>query len=1589
MYGDLSLNPEKEFEGISLLPAAAPKYSTTHLDDLSVKYDQALGDVSPGEVAIKNNILGGTQSRLQDLMYQKQSTQIALARIDIIQQIANASGTTPTPEVLNAVKGLSVEDMSSENLGTILEEAYSKQVINSQVEASPDEYDNSIIADPNGTNRLLDVSEWAAARNMTTANLLTDLQTKYDQVWPVEKGLAWLGDLVPFRAWAANNSHLQGEFVDAAGSGDRIQQMVSTLHTLGPAEYKVKLEALVKNMIDHREFALAFEFLNANLQYGSTDAGLANLFNAADVASVIPFGLIGKALKGGIKAVGVPARELEVMAKVAGREEVASRLVLSEALGEGRLPSTIPGGGAKNVERNFNGISRPQEMFVKNPMRASAAVINRLQTAALSRASKALELLGVNKIERAAPEVIQAAVKKTEEDMRSIFSDQNHHILDVRHIEADNYSNIHTVEIKLGQKDGTFFPSEAGAKLFAGKWVKLRTKDYTIEKEASGYSISIKRNVDESRVSNRDLEVETDSPAPDGLWNRIVKNVKGSLPNATVGRDVILDRSLRKDIAELQKNARLVATSSVEEANHIIKELTKPFGTLNANKAEFKEWNSFVKKNRDLVDPVRGKGITYETMAEFEDAWQSMYNRLPSEAQMDAFAAYKQIQDLDRTVRALDVYKQKAIIGIEKFDLNVFMGELGKGETFAAKHKALVEPLNFEGKEVQNLPRGHKQGFTVAIVDEKGVVQKKYSRFMDDTQWDNVTKLKEQGYKIVQPYEGSVKIGDNRYNFVMVKNVQRGRIQPDMSYGASTRTVNKYPWFIKQGRVSIESGNARYFGDTALANARDAEEANFIAAKLEEVRKLMKGKRDQIKQIMGNGPQFASRDVLRQAKKIFDENLPMWKFEDYLRHVREGKISLDVPVMPVRQGQRLTDVGFGQKTLKAEGHTVENFDDTNAFDLSRGVRGKFLGDVEETDMGTWGVENGNIFELTTDSVLDPFDSMRLSMGNMVDVNVINDYKIKSIRDFTDQFGKWLEGSDADFLSNGLDFIHQPKYVKGIPAEIEKQAEGVRKAILSMWQHSTYADRAVASVKEKIVRSLRTKIGDKGAEWVGEKVLSRIQRADQYLRGFAFHTKFAFNPKQLFLQAQSAVNVMAISPRAGTKAAMLFTPIMTGVYAHPKAFGKVAETMSRIAGVSKEDYIELVTMFKRSGYNRVGKSTAYAEDFAPPKVVRGVGSAILDAAPVFYNTGERVARTMAFAAAYLERKAMKGTTALNRADEAAILKRADTMTGNMSRASKAAYQDGYPAVATQFFGYQMRMMEQMLGLSGNLTRGERARLFGTMSVLYGVPVASGMTFGVVPVREWIKDWLATEKVDYKGTAMEPFIDGFASQLIEAVTGTDFNVEERYAPGGLTTFYDIIKGDAELSEMLYGASGGIVLDTIKASDPILKWTIASLDMNDLTSFPLTFEDIIAPFKEISVVNQAHKIYMAENLGSWVSKNQNKLTDVSMLEAWIGGTLGIDPERVSDAFNQNSAMSTKYEIQKKAMNDYVKWYKLAVQALRAGDRDKAAIYIGRSKGAVASGGLTMRQEVEAQQRAMHDEPWDEVVLDNFRQYEPIKGK
>src|SRR5690606_26718429 len=149
------------------------------------------------------------------------------------------------------------------------------------------------------------------------------------------------------------------------------------------------------------------------------------------------------------------------------------------------------------------------------------------------------------------------------------------------------------------------------------------------------------------------------------------------------------------------------------------------------------------------------------------------------------------------------------------------------------------------------------------------------------------------------------------------------------------------------------------------------------------------------------------------------------------------------------------------------------------------------------------------------------------------------------------------------------------------------------------------------------------------------------------------------------------------------------------------------------------------------------------------------------------------------------------------------------TANMTRESNAPWQKGCAAVLTQFWGYQARVMEQFIGKK--LTAAEKMRLFVGYSDAYGIPVAAGATAGCIPWRDIVIDQSLQMGFDVDDTALEPFVDGLASTFYEGIFGNELNIADRYGPGGIPTFYDILRGDAEISEFFLGASGSIGLET----------------------------------------------------------------------------------------------------------------------------------------------------------------------------------
>jgi hypothetical protein len=1531
--GAASIDPNRR---LSLFPETTLGNTPEYQEDLAAKYSISMGADSPGTDAMLASLREGNTSRYSELLSMRKGVELQNARNAVVQQIADSGNQTAFDT--EVVRGMSEADLSSPNLNSILEEEYARKIVELQASLVDDDNESmvdSIDANIDDTYEAIDRTQWQAARNFIASTILDGLKSKFNDTGLIEKGVAFAQQFVPFRSWASINTYNPSETSNAFFPGDSLEKKFAYISTLPPSEAKTVIENYVKRELETNNYFDAMTFVEGYLSYSETDKNWNNLWAGLDLAGVVPLGLFTKGIKGAAKAATVPLKDMERMAVSAGLPTEAAKASFTKSLMDGKLPSH----DIKNLgdaEKLTLSLSRPQELFNGGTLRAPGAQLAKLEQAAVARAGAAMRILTeVERVERNMVGEIAKGFEETQEFLVKNFVHANHGIVDVKkNLAEESIGNVYSVTLQIGRNDGSAFLNEKAA-LKASKLIGLKTNDYKVVELPNGsWVVEVSRYVDETSLGIRNVKIDTDNKLPDNVVTRFLGKF--------VGADNLLSKA--------QTTARGAAVHSSEHMGYFLEEFAKPF--TNMNKKQREDFENFLIGDRDFVKPSGTPGVNRKTVFEFEDAFYTRHNKLPTYDQIDAYTAFRQLYDLDYIVRDLDVLKQEAIMGLENFSFVV------KGEGDAKATKAL------KGKEVTDLPRGSKTPFRIAVIDDEGNVATGNSyntRYMNTKDWERLDGLKKDGYRIIQAFEGSTKIGDNYHSFVMVRNFKRD--QPglgNLKYEEGSRMVDKHPWYGKQARVNVDNGAAYYRGDKSLFNARSFDEAKEIAEKINVARLMVKNR---------------SKGV----KKYFEENLPLWTLKRFMQEVKKGNISLDVPVMVTKSGSRTIDSGKVMDDLRAEGANINAFYTENEFDLSNRITGKFLGERRDRNMKTYGTEKGTIFELQTDPFMSPLDTVRYSMSNMVDTHVIHDYRLKSVRDFTKQYADELDGTRADFDTNGMQYIFEPKYRTGADPNKVKSAESQRQAILSLFNNKTFVEKQVDMYKERVVRSVRKLVGDGPANWVEDKALPFASDGDTTMKAFAFHTKLGmFNPKQLFLQASSAVNILAIAPTHGARGAAAAWPLIMAMNSNRKFVRSVGEKLKGLTTFSPDEYEELVDAYRNSGFYHVGGDVAYLDNLKPPSLVKGKIRKILDAGTVPFKTGESIARTMAYATAYSERKkALKGAM-LGRSDRAWVLQRAKDLTGNMTRDSNAAYQKGYGAVATQFFGYQMRLMEQMLG--SKLTLAEKGRLFTGMSLMYGVPVAGAMLTGVIPIREWMKDWMAKEGIEYDNTLAEPFIDGFASNLLEAATGMDLNVAERYGPGGLTTFYDLLKGDAELTEILMGASGGVIGDTLMDAGGAIPFIWDAVGLRP-GAFQPALREVMDVFTNVSTVNSSEVLWKAINTGKWISQNENALTDISATEAVTAWFVGLQPERVSNAFNQIDAISSQRDMQNKVMKELVTEYRRGLQLLKDGFHSEAKVYFNRvlSRGYIEAG-LTVKQMVTVWNRAIDGRPLDDTVIQQY---------
>lgn len=1481
----------------------------------------ALGESSPGVPELSSSLSSGTSEQYRRLLADSERIQKVKAQNEVLQSILQADREMITPEIVSVVQGLSMQEMQEPDLGSIIEKKYAEIYTGTAVSSLENEIlEESFDADPETTYDLMDRAEGMAFKKQYA-------MSKLDEAEQAVSNQSWTGTVWNFAENMALGSYQQydqveKDFVEGILPGQNKMDQYAYMWGLGPEEFKAELDRVTEDLKSRNPYSLQ-QWLTGLFSYGNNDALLDSAFAVADLAGVVPVGRFAKALKGVTKASHLnPSKVPEIATQLGKHDDAAVGQVIEDLKSNEIFTQNI-----RDISKTKNiltSISDPLKLL-EGSQGISQASYLRLKEALFNRSDLIGRfLIEPNLIDRLQPEELLKYKDILLRDYEKVNPSVQKNVIDVEVADRGDLGNVYQAKILLGRRDGTLFESEAQAKLYFEKYIG-GTDDYQIVQKGQGFQIEVLKTVDETKIAS-EVRLGTSQRTPESVAN-------------TFGG---WWRSGRYLVSEQAVGQRSVAVSSHELMNEIFDDISAPFKDI--PKKELSEL-------QDLMVDNRQKGEYFKNYGEFEQAFFTRHKKLPTEKQADTYFAYVQINDLDMMIRDLDVYKQKTRMGLEKFSI-----------------PDVDQEIVFEGKVVDDLPYGSRSPFRVTVVDDEGHVSKSvFSKYLGENDRAFFTKLREEGYKIIQVADQNLELSGNHTGFLVTKNFKRGRIGlGNFERKPGGHKVHLYPFYIKQGRFSSKNGENLYKGDTSLWNFRSEKEASDAMKILEEFRQ-----------------KFISNDP--SAMKFLRDNFPGISMKHMAAMIKDGTIDLKIPFAVTKRGSRTLDTGAYSN--------IENLVDLskNEHNLMNQVRGRYLGERSESDLGTIRSEEDTLFQVEEAPYLSPLDTLRVSSANMLSTRLESDYSISARQNFLREFGDILEGTKEEQASSGFGILSNPKFKEGVdklPNGVARMsaAQNVSRAYNQFMRIGTEWDNKVESVKERILMSVMPKFGPRGQQWVERRLLTQVKDPGVYLRSVAFDFKMGmFNVKQYFVQLNTMVNINTIAGTKGVKGTLAFPLMRYALWSNGKdVLNRTAKIAQSTGLMPAKDFEESINLLRRSGWNNIGGDVAYLDDISGPEFRKSrlnkVGGKILQWGRTPFYEGERTVRLAAWMTAYLERKALRNGGTLSKADETQILVRAKTLTTNMTRESNAGWQKGYWAVVSQFFGYQARLMEQFLGKE--LTGMEKTRLFAAYSMVYGAPVATGAVAGVVPVREMIRDYLYETGQDPDNTAWEPFIDGFASAFWEYMTGRDLNIASRYGPGGLPTFYDLLRGDKEFADIALGAGGGVLLTTLSDSLPMIRAMNSEWFQGEGGMYNLTKEDFWQPLRNISTVDDLVKLYEVYNLGIWASKNGTNLTEMDLPDAYTAVLTGLQPGRLEDSFSRIRGMKGIKEYKEKVRKEVIVEYRRMMNMDPGKDREVAT---RRIVARMIAAGFTEREMRTAWRYAFDTEMMTDSVLEN---YEKIIG-
>lgn len=912
------------------------------------------------------------------------------------------------------------------------------------------------------------------------------------------------------------------------------------------------------------------------------------------------------------------------------------------------------------------------------------------------------------------------------------------------------------------------------------------------------------------------------------------------------------------------------AGSAIQRQQKILgKNLDTVFKSLPGNSRE-------VVQQVALVGANKGK---WWNQQEFEGLIERAYNRPATAQEWTAYNKLQLFNDMDWVLRNDQMFLEKATRGVENLNFRSRSGQ------------------QFDLEGVVNYNPKVKPSQRIYNVSDNVHYTSQLNPLTDA----EFTRLADEGYVLVKT-DNAVKLADGTtVDHLMMRRsdvevAPLSRTQLAYSEGGHRLYTDKY--FVKQASIGRQADTGTEFlqNPNVFATAKNIAEAKAWAETMEAARLAIKEGR------------IATGHELDELIFKGDAGFPTG--DEFLEGISNGSISRDHPFEAMYDREI-------PSAYKSSSTDVSNF--VNEDEIGFNGFYRTTGKLYTSSKGT--ILRDTKGQLAT--TVDPYEALSTSLKQISRQSGLYNYKVESLERFFKTFEDSLE-IPADAQSNYSKLLYaRPR--AGLSRQEINVIESQRAAIRNVLSFQTPFEQGLQQTWRTVAEQV---LGDgtNSARVLAHDAINGLTSRNPIaaLRGMAFDMKLGlWNVGQLPIQMTTMFSALALSPKSGLKG---FATLPLHAYLIRGGSEQVLDVLAKrglgkLSGFkSAEEFKEYARAMNRSGFMDMDGSHVMIGDHGSAAVYGSFGekaNRVRENGRMFFYTAETYNRLVAFRIAWDEALA-KGLKPGDDGFNSTLLALADDYSFNMTKESSAAWQKGLMSIPTQFWAYNIRMMDAMLG--GRFTAAQKLRLVSMNLALGG---AAGIP--VLPA-------LYTMYQDHYG--IEPDINnleasldrGVLDRLAYELTGADVRIGEKAGTGEwfTNTVKDLFGqgeyGPKPWAEIMGGASYSILKSAGGTGLDLLKYTVAESG-GDMGTDGLAGDAFLKLAQEVSTFNNITKAMVAAQYGIYKSKNGTIYEDLPKTDAFYIA-LGYRPQEIATLGHMMRYNEKKDEAIKDAANQLKKW-------------------------------------------------------------------